>query len=53
MKYRISQSGKKSRRASSAGLDQYLEELNKRIATGRVKEGVDVVLNTEGTYGSK
>ena len=34
--------------------DLYLEELNKRIATGRTKEGVaDVVLNTEGTYGSK
>ena len=27
MQYRISQSGKKSRRASSAGLDQYLKEL--------------------------
>jgi predicted dehydrogenase len=34
--------------------DLYLEELNKRIATGRTKESVgDVVLNTEGTYGSK
>ena len=33
--------------------DLYLEELNKRVATGRVKEGVDVVLNTDGTYGSK
>ena len=30
--------------------DLYLDELNKRIATGRKKEGVDVVLNTEGTY---
>ena len=30
--------------------DLYLSELNKRIATGRKKEGVDVVLNTEGTY---
>ncbi|MBQ7336302.1 MAG: Gfo/Idh/MocA family oxidoreductase [Clostridia bacterium] len=34
--------------------DLYLEELNKRIATGRTKESTgDVVLNTEGTYGSK
>jgi len=33
--------------------DLYLEELNKRIATGRKKEAVDVVLDTEGTYGSK
>ena len=34
--------------------DLYLEELNKRIATGRTKEGVvDAVLDTEGTYGSK
>ncbi len=34
--------------------DLYLAELSKRIATGRTKEGVaDVVLNTEGTYGSK
>ena len=33
--------------------DLYLEELNKRIATGRVKEGGDVVLDTEGSYGSK
>ena len=35
--------------------DLYLEELNKRIATGRTKEstGGDTVLNTEGTYGSK
>ena len=33
--------------------DLYLEELKKRIATGRVKEGVrEVVLDTEGTYGS-
>ena len=32
----------------------YLSELNKRIATGRTKEAVaDVVLDTEGTYGSK
>ena len=31
----------------------YIAELQKRIATGRVKEGVrDVVLDTEGTYGS-
>lgn len=30
--------------------DLYLDELNKRIATGRKKEGVDVVLDTEGTY---
>ena len=30
--------------------DLYLAELNKRIATGRKKEGVDVVLDTEGTY---
>ncbi len=34
--------------------DLYLEELNKRIATGRTKESTgDAVLNTEGTYGSK
>ncbi len=34
--------------------DLYLAELNKRIATGRTKEDVgDVVLDTEGTYGSK
>ncbi|MBQ9784489.1 MAG: Gfo/Idh/MocA family oxidoreductase [Clostridia bacterium] len=34
--------------------DLYLSELNKRIATGRTKEDVgDVVLDTEGTYGSK
>jgi len=34
--------------------DLYLAELNKRIASGRTKESVgDVVLNTEGTYGSK
>ena len=32
----------------------YLSELNKRIATGRTKDDVgDVVLDTEGTYGSK
>ena len=30
--------------------DQYLDELNKRIATSRRKEGGDVVLDTEGTY---
>ena len=30
--------------------DLYLDELNKRIATGRKKESVDVVLDTEGTY---
>ena len=31
----------------------YLSELQKRVATGRVKEGVrEVVLDTEGTYGS-
>ena len=30
--------------------DLYLAELNKRIASGRRKEGGDVVLNTEGTY---
>lgn len=30
--------------------DLYLAELNKRIKTGRRKEGVDIVLNTEGTY---
>ncbi len=33
--------------------DLYLEELNKRIATGRQKSGCDRVLDTEGTYGSK
>ena len=33
--------------------DLYLAELNKRIATGRVKEGCDIVLDTEGSYGSK
>ena len=34
--------------------DGYFEELNKRIATGRTKEGVvETVLDTEGTYGSK
>ena len=33
--------------------DLYLAELEKRIATGRVKEGVDIVLDTEGSYGSK
>ncbi len=30
--------------------DLYLNELNKRIATGRSKEDVNVVLDTEGTY---
>lgn len=30
--------------------DLYLDELNKRIATGRSKEEVNVVLDTEGTY---
>lgn len=30
--------------------DLYLAELNKRIATGRRKEGVDVVLDTSNTY---
>ncbi len=33
--------------------DLYLEELNKRVATGRTKNGGDRVLDTEGTYGSK
>ena len=33
--------------------DLYLEELNKRVATSRQKEAVDMVLDTEGTYGSK
>ena len=33
--------------------DLYLDELNKRIATGRVKEGCDIVLDTEGSYGSQ
>jgi predicted dehydrogenase len=32
--------------------DLYLEELNKRIATGRTKSGCDRVLDTEGTYGT-
>ncbi|MBQ9760649.1 MAG: Gfo/Idh/MocA family oxidoreductase [Clostridia bacterium] len=32
--------------------DLYLEELNKRIATSRVKEAVDIVIDTEGSYGS-
>jgi len=31
--------------------DLYLAELDKRRATGRVKEGCEVVLDTEGTYG--
>ena len=30
--------------------DQYLDELNKRIATSRRKEVGDMVLDTEGTY---
>jgi hypothetical protein len=30
--------------------DQYLDELNRRIATGRIKNDVNVVLDTEGTY---
>ena len=30
--------------------DLYLDELNKRIASGRSKEDVTVVLDTEGTY---
>jgi predicted dehydrogenase len=33
--------------------ERYLSELNKRIEGGRKKESVDVVLDTEGTYGSK
>ncbi len=33
--------------------DEYLCELNKRIATGRTKTGSGRVLDTEGTYGSK
>ena len=33
--------------------DLYLAELNKRVATGRVKNGGDRVLDTEGTYGSR
>ena len=33
--------------------DLYLEELNKRIASGRTKEAVNVTLDTEGTYGSE
>ena len=33
--------------------DLYLDELNKRIATGRQKEAVDIVLDTEGSYGSQ
>lgn len=33
--------------------EQYLEELNKRIATGRQKTASERVLDTEGTYGSK
>ena len=32
--------------------DLYLEELNKRIATGRTKSGCDRVLDTDGTYGT-
>lgn len=33
--------------------DLYYEELQKRVATGRVKEGAGVVLDTSGTYGNK
>ncbi len=33
--------------------DLYLNELNKRIATSRQKEANDVVLNTDGSYGSQ
>ena len=32
--------------------DLYLEELNKRIATGRTKNSGDLVLDTEGSYGT-
>ncbi len=32
--------------------DLYLEELNKRIATGRRKEATNVVMDAEGSYGS-
>lgn len=32
--------------------DLYLEELNKRIATGRRKEASNVVMDAEGSYGS-
>ena len=33
--------------------DAYYAELMKRVATGRVKEGMDVTLDTAGTYGGK
>ncbi len=33
--------------------DKFLEELNKRRATSRLKTGDGVTLDTEGTYGSK
>ena len=33
--------------------DRFLEELNKRRATSRLKVDAGVVLDTEGTYGSK
>ena len=33
--------------------DKFLEELNKRRATSRLKTGEGVTLDTEGTYGSK
>ena len=33
--------------------DKFLEELNKRRATSRRKEDNDVLLDTEGTYGTK
>ena len=33
--------------------DRFIEELNKRRATSRRKEDVNVTLSTEGTYGTK
>ncbi|MBQ8952776.1 MAG: gfo/Idh/MocA family oxidoreductase, partial [Clostridia bacterium] len=33
--------------------DKFVEELNKRRATSRRKEDVNVTLSTEGTYGTK
>ena len=33
--------------------DVFLEELNKRRATSRKKEGSGVVFDTEGSYGTK
>lgn len=33
--------------------DLYLNELNKRIAAGRIKTTTEKVLNTDGTFGSK